>query len=586
MKKMLAILLLYSASISVATPMVYPASWFDGDIKRAKSGGTLRTATINDFKTFNPFLAVQTVSVPNQLSAGARLFMIDPVSEKYIPMMAESMPEISNGGKRFIVKIRKGMRFSDGRPITANDWVTTYKIHSDKEVGSTSLRGLFMGGDVIRVKKLNNYTLQFDFPKVSAVAYRKMSLSPWPHHIFGPAYDKGGAKAVKALWDINTPLHEVVAPGAWIIKNYISGQRIIFSKNKYFGQWNKDYTGRSLPHLNFISTKIIGNQDVILSAYLAGDLDIYNPRHSDDLAQIKKTIDEGKINVILLSNISPSDSTKWITFNWNRGEDKFKQRLFRSVNFRRAMSHLANREAMIQLALGGSGTPIYSSVYPVYKSYLFKSTPKFRYNIEAAKSMLGSLGFKKKNEDDYLVDTYNRVLEFDLMTDQGNVVNERLARIFADEAKKAGVKVNVVTRSKNVVVENLISEGENRKWDAILLNISGGADTTFPYEGSQMSCGAILHPYNRLGEGKCLSWAEQRIASLFKKGEQTLDDEERKRIGEEISKLAAEQQAMIYLAGPNAHVSYNSRIGGWYKKDYINAINGPTVYGNIMNYFK
>lgn len=586
MKNLLAMFLLLGASTSFAAPMVYPASWFQGDARQAKNGGTLRTATINDFKTFNPFVVAQTISVPNQLASGARLFMTSPITGKYVPVMAESMPKVSNNGKRFVVKIRKGMRFSDGRPITANDWVTTYKIHSDKEVGSNRLRHLFMGPDVIKVKKLDLYTLQFDFPKVSALAYQKMSLRPWPNHIFGVAYNKGGAKAVKALWGINTPINKVVSPGAWVIKNYVPGQRVIFAKNKYFGQWSKDYTGRALPYLSFVNLKILGNQENILSAYLAGDLDIYDPRHADDLAQIQKTIDEGKIDATLIPNISPSDSTKWLTFNWNRGGDEFKQKLFRSVNFRRAMSHLANREAMIKLALGGTGTPIYGSVYPVYKEYLFDSTPKFKYNPEAAKTMLGSLGFKKKNSDGYLIDDQNRVLEFNLMTDQGNTVNERLARVFADEAQKAGVKVNVITRTKNIVVENLISQGPKRKWDAILLNVNGGMDSAFPYEGSQMICGALIHPYNRLGEGKCLSWGEQRIASLFKKGEQTLDDDERRKIGEEIAKIEAGQQAIVYLAGPNSHVSYNSRIGGWYKKDYMNAIHGATPLGNFTNYFK
>lgn len=584
MKKILSLILIIGFSLAQAKPFIYPDSWFAESSTNAKHGGTLRTALRADFKTFNPFTTAESTNAYYFTGANARLFILNPVTDKFMPLMAAEMPEIRDNGKTFIVKIRTGMRFSDGRPITAKDWVTTYKIHSDKDVGSSQLRNLFMGKDILTVKQLDNYTLQFNFPYASIAAYQKMSLIPWPHHVFGPVYEQGGAEAIKKMWTLTTPPTELVSPGAWVLQNYIPGQRVILTKNRFFGKWNKNSKGRSLPYLNYLNIKILTNGEAILASYLAGDLDLYHPRHTTDLLQIKKAITEKNLKAKLLANLSPVAGSNWITFNWNRGKDLNKQKLFRNVRFRRAMSHLANRPAMIQLALGGSGTPVYTSVHPVFKNYQFKSTPKYPYNPKAATKLLNQIGYSDKNTQGYLVNNNGKALEFDLLVEAGNIVDERMARIFVDEAKELGINVNLKTLAFNNIVSLLTSEGPERNWDAVLLSISGG-DKFYPYLAGSVICGAMFHPFNRLGEGKCLTANEQQIASLYKKGDQTLDDEKRRQIGEKISKLEAGQQAMIYLASSNFHVSHNNRMGGFYKKEIIDAINRESVPAFIGNYF-
>lgn len=584
MKKILSLILIIGFSLAQAGPFIYPDSWFAESSAQAKHGGTLRIASRIDFKTFNPFTTAESDSIIYYTGANAGLFMLDPTTDKFIPHMAAEMPTIRDNGKTFIVKIRTGMRFSDGRPITAKDWVTTYKIHSDKEVGSSHLRNLFMGQDIITVKQLDNYTLQFNFPYASVAAYQKMSLTPWPHHVFGTAYEQGGAEAIKKMWTLKTPLTELVSPGAWILQNYIPGQRIILIKNRYFGKWNKNEKGRSLPYLSYININILTNGEAILASYLAGDLDIYHPRHANDLAQIKRAMTKKNLNANLLANIGPLTSSNWITFNWNRGQDLNKQKLFRNVHFRRAMSHLANRPAMVQLALGGSGTPVYTSVHPLFKKYQFETTPKYPYNPKAAAKLLKQINYSKKNNQGYLVNKKNQVLEFNLIVEAGNIIDERMARIFVDEAKNAGVKINLKALAFSNIVSLLTSEGPKRNWDAILMSMSGG-NKFYPYLAGHTICGAMFHPFNRLGEGKCLTANEQQIASLYKKGDQTLNDEKRRQIGQQISKLEGSQQAMIYLAGPNFHVSHNNRMGGLYKKEFIDAINRESVPAFIGSYF-
>lgn len=580
MFRMLAITLLCSLKVSAAA-FVYPSEWFQQSGK-PKPGGTIRVSQWIDYKTFNPFTVAETDNLAEQMASGTGLFMTDPVTRKPIPLMAKKMPKVINNGKSFIVELRKGMRFSDGKLITADDFITTYNIHSDKEVGSPALRILFMGQDKVKARKIDTYTLQFDFPYPTALAYEKMSLAPWPKHVFGPVYKNKGAKGIVAMWNLGTPPKELVSPGAWVLKTFVPGQRALFQKNRYFGYWNKDSTGRSLPYASFLNRKILTTETGLIN-FLAGEQDFIAPNKGSDLIAIKKAIKEKGLKVNLIPNISAHNRVFFITFNWNKKDDPTREKLFRDPRFRRAMSHLTNRNAMIKLALDGMGTPAYTSASPTFKNYQFESTPKYKYDPKKALSLLSQLGFK--NRGGRLLDQKGNPLEFNIATATNNTAYTKMTQIFADELKKYGISAKVQLMDMPSVFNLFDSEGENRNWDATMLSFSG-FKPDFPFMGEKAICGAIDHVYNRMGEGKCLSEREKIVANLFKKGEQTLDKKAREKIGEQLLKADAEDQAIIYLASPNYHVAYNKRIGGWYKQEYMNSVFGPSPHGFITNYFQ
>lgn len=588
MKKVMlfAATLALGAGSSLAAPYVFPAAWFAESPSEAKTGGELRYASISDFKTLNPFTSQEADSLPDIMSGLYGLFTQDPTNDKFIPFMAESMPAVSNGNKRFVVRIRKGMKFSNGKPITADDFVTTWKIHQDEKVGSNHYSDEQISGKPITLKKLDAYTLQFDFPQPSAGAYSRMSLSPWPDYVFGPVYKSKGAEGVKAMWGVGADPKTIVSAGPWVISSYQLGQRAVLKKNPYFGQWVKDSAGKPLPYANTISYRIVKDLNAGLAAYLAGQLDSFVMSRADDLAQVKKAIDSGNLKAQLFPNVSPNATSTWIVFNWNKASDPAKQKLFRDVRFRQAMSHIANRQAMIQLALGGLGTEVYSSVYPVFKSYTFASTPKYKYDLAAASKLLAQMGYTKKDAQGYLVNASGKELEFTLNTNAGNNVREQEARIFVDEAKKVGVKVNFVPLDFNVIVDKLSAKGTDRPFDAILLGLSGG-DNIWPYGSNVVPCGTDEHSYNYENDGApCLQPQETLMNKLYFQGDQTLDPVARRKIGEQLSKAEALNQGFIYLVGSNYHVTYSSRLGGEYKRNLWNSYYGARPNYGVTTYVK
>lgn len=583
MKKVLTLALaLTVGSAAAQTAFVWPAAWTGEQNTANKRGGELRLSAISDFKTFNPFTSSEADSITQRMTEdSAGLFFQDPRTDEFIPYMAASAPVVSNNNKRFVVKIRQGMKFSDGQAITADDWVTTHKIHTDDKVGSNSRDTFFLIGKPITVKKLDTYTLQFDFPQPSASALSIMSYAPWPDHVFGKAYREGGAEAIKKMWTLATPPSQIVSPGAWVLESYRAGERAVFKKNNNWGDWNKDGRGQELPYLNNLSVRIVADANAALAAFLAGQLDTVAMRNADDLAQTKKAIDAGNLKAFLKANVSPQATSQWITFNWNKASDPAKQKLFRDVRFRRAMSHIANRQAMVQLALGGLGSETYFSTYPIFKQQidagLSAGAPTYKYNLAEASRLLGQLGYTKKNAQGFLVDKAGKVLEFNLSTNAGNTVREQLGRIFADEAKKVGVKVNFTPIDFNTLVSQLTSKGENRPFDAILLGLSGGSNI-WSFGSNVVPCGTNLHSYNNPTDGKCATSQEQLMTKLYYQGDAELNDAKRRAIGGQLMKVEGELQPVIYLVGGNYHVAYNERLGGEFTANMMDAYYGHRYF--------
>lgn len=513
MKKALFVAVAMSLTSALAAPFVWPAKWSADAPSAAKKGGELRLSAISDFKSMNPFTSSEADSIPLRMGSGATLFLQDPTSDEFIPHMAEAAPTVSNNGKRFVVKLREGMKFSDGQEITADDFVTTMKIHMDKDVGSNSYASFFLSDKPIQVRKLDTYRLQFDFPQVSSSALSRMSYQVWPDHVFGKAHTSGGAAAIKNLWTLNTPANQIVSAGMWVVENYRAGERTVFRKNPNWGEWNKDSAGNALPYLDRMSVRIVADQNANIASFVAGELDTVPVATADQLAQIKRAIDGGNLRASLIANVSPQASSTWITFNWNQGDNADKQKLFRDVRFRRAMSHIANRQAMVDLVYGGLGSPSYYSLYPIFeKAWAPTNTPRYQYNLAEATKLLGQLGYTKKDSEGWLVNAQGRRLEFSLATNAGNNQREGLMRVFADEAKKVGVKVNAQAIDFNVLVNQLTSTGDKRPFDAILLGLSGGANI-WPYGSNVVPCTGNLHSYNR--SGKCLTAQEQLMSKLY-----------------------------------------------------------------------
>jgi peptide/nickel transport system substrate-binding protein len=179
------------------------------------------------------------------------------------------------------------------------------------------------------------------------------------------------------------------------------------------------------------------------------------------------------------------------------------------------------------------------------------------------------------------VNAQGQVLEFNLATNQGNTLRERIAQIFADEARKVGVKVNYRPIDFNELVRQLTSPAADgtREFDAILIGLTGGIEPAFSRNVWQLN--GSLHAWNQGVNGQKparLEPFEVLIDKLMTQGATTLDPAKRREIYVQFQKVVAENLPVIYTVAPAYNPARLNRIGGLFGKEEINAIVGQYPY--------
>lgn len=560
-----SVLLLLPSAFAQTQPLTWPAAWSDARPGEAKSGGTFRDySPIN--QSFNTFTDSQWV-LGSFLSNSAGLLKRDPTSGQLVPNMALDMPAVSADGLTYTFKIRPGLKFSDGTPITAEDWVTTARIYADKDLNSSQRSYFFVEDKPIVFRAVDPLTLEAKLPAPTAWGAANLSFSPWPAHIFGPVYEKEGAAGIRKMWGQDAKPGEVVSPGMWMLaqNDNKAGGHVVFKKNPYWSEWNRDSEGKALPYLDAVDVSILPENVRPIEAFLAGQVDRSYPTSAKDLKAVEDAVAGGKLNATLLKNIGVINTQSYLTFNYTKASDPARQALFRDPKFRQAISRIINRQKMLDDVLGGLGQVSHSGIPLLYPAYIPNDLPKYSYDLAAAGQQLAELGFKSKDADGYLTGADGKRLEFEVLTyDTPDL--RKMVDILTADAKTAGVKVNGRFLTYADTQKVIKSASTDRAFDAFLF-YDGGNDPTWPFPDFLMLCSGQERMYNL--SGKCLTDDEKKVEALYWQGAREGDLQKRLAIGHELHRVLAEQLALIPVLGYAYNVAYDNRLGGMLPKNSI-----------------
>ena len=557
-------------SLGFAEPFVWPSAW-NVDAGNVVTGSNLSSAQQSGSATFNPFMRGGSDIVFTLSFLPTLLVRRDPVTRDIIPYAAESF-ETSEDGLTVDVTLREELQWSDGTPITAADYQFYYDGVMDPEVESPRFDDFTLGDEVILVETTGERSLRFTFPAADRLALASVGLLlPAPDHILGEIYREGGASALQAAWDTDTDPSELVWSGPYVLTDYVPDERYTFEANPSFGEWNVDEAGNTLPYLSQ-RQYTIAELPAQLNLYVAGEIDSYGTSSLDDFSVVLNAINNGDIDAEAYENNYQSASMSFYTFNWNKADDLFKQNLFRDKRFRQAMSHLTDREAILDLVIG-SGAPAYGPVSPAYEDWTSDDAPEFPYDPEQALALLAELGFTEMNDDGWLADDEGNEIEFTLATIASNDKAMDAVQVITDGMRDAGVKAEVLGLEFSVLVDQLTATGDTRPFDAIYI-FFGCCTEEWPYFDGIFKCEGQFHMWNRSEEG-CINAEEERINQLIAEGRKTLDDGAAQQISAEILSSFAEQQPMIFTTFAGIHNSWLNEVGGEFPPELVNTLNGP-----------
>lgn len=521
-----------------------------GDI--GKFGGDIVTSTIGEGpKTFNPFNSNDATSSSLSEIMYDGLFYTDPYTGEVRPKLAKSL-EILPDKKTYIIKLRKGLRWSDGREITADDVYFTYNTIVFGGFGDTSSRdSMYVNGKLPTVQKIDKYTVKFVTPVPFAPFLRNLTAPIAPKHVFKQATDKG-KEYFRTFHSTDINPKNLVTSGVFKLKEYIPAQRVVYERNPNY--YIIDKNGSKLPYLDRYIVLIVGDLNNDIIKFEAKETDTASIPGSL-VARYRQQEAKGGYT---LYNIGPTTNTNFIVFNLNPRKnkqtgkyyvDKKKQEWFQDENFRSAIDWAIDRENLVLNVLSGIGQPLYTAE-GIPSIFLNKEIAKGHpMDLKKAEELLKKSGFYKK--DGVLYDKNGNKVEFELLTNAGNTQREATGVSIKEDLAQLGITVNFKPIEFNSLVNKL---SNSLDWEAIIIALT--ANPLEPHGGHNVwNHNGQLHLFNQRSDNDIKSTDillpfEKELDEIFDKAAIEVDFEKRRELYNRYQDIVAEHNPIIFLYSP------------------------------------
>jgi len=488
------------------------------------------------------------------------------------PALAESW-DISEDNLQIVFTLRKGLKWSDGQPLTVDDIVFTYNdIYFNDQI-PTDIRDVFRigkSGALPKVRKIDDRRVEFTVPEPFAPFLRTAGgIAILPEHALRKSVEtknQDGKPQFLSTWGTDTDPTKIIGNGSYTLESYTVNQRLVFRRNPYY--WRKDAQGNPLPYIDRLIWQIVESPDTALMQFRSGGLDILEIGPAS-FQLLKREEKRGKFTIY---EGGPDFGTTFICFNLNKGRrngrplvDPIKSRWFNTVAFRQAVAYGINRQAMLNNVFRGIGE-LQNSPISLQSPYFL--SPKeglkvYDYNPDQARKLLLKAGFKYNNQGQLLDADGNRV-RFTLISQAGNRTVDAIGSQFKLDMSKIGIQVDFNPIDFAVMVDRITNTLE---WESYFGLITGSIE---PNSGANVwSPDGGFHPFNQKPqpgqppiEGREVADWEAEIGRLYIEGARELDEAKRKEIYGETQRLAQEYLPFIHLVNPLALAAMRDRLEG------------------------
>jgi peptide/nickel transport system substrate-binding protein len=519
-----------------------------------QSGGHLVVSLRSEPKTLNPVTSVDISSREVIAQMTADLIHINRLSQNIEPALAKSW-KVSPDGLRYTIELRRGLRFSDGQPLTVDDVVFSFAVYLDENVHSPQRDSLMVGGKPIAVRRADSGTIVFQLAQPYAAAERLFdSVSILPRHLLEAAYKEG---KLAQSWGLTTSALQIAGLGPFRLKEYVAGQYLVLERNPYY--WKIDQEKHRLPYLDQITFLFVPNADAEVMRFQAGDTDIINRVSAEDYSLLEKDQAARSFRVY---DVGPSLEYNFLFFNLNsvlpaQSDISRKQNWFRQTKFRQAVSLAIDREGINRLVYRGRATPLWTPVTQASSFWVNNSIPHPPRSIEQARKLLESAGFSWSHDGD-LTDLSGAGVKFSIITSASNSQRTQMATIIQQDLKELGISVQVVPLEFRSVLDRIF---QTHDYDAAVLGLGGGDVDPNSQMNVWLSSGND-HVWDIGETHPATSW-EAEIDQLMEKQLSTLKPEARKLLYDRVQQIIATNLPVISLVSPNTLVGAKDQLANF-----------------------
>lgn len=521
-------------------------------------------------KTLNPLTAADGTSREVISTMQADLVHINRATQLTEPALAKSW-KISADGLQYTLTLRQGLKFSDGHPVDIDDVLFTFRVYLDEAVHASQRDLLIVGGKPIVVRKVDTQTVEFILAKPYGVGERLFdSLEILPRHLLEPAYKEGKLAQAGVL---GTPANQWAGLGAFRLKEYVAGQRLVLERNPYY--WKTDEQGKRLPYLDEIVFLFVPSADAQVLRFQSGETDLISRLGAENFAVLSRQARDST-----MADAGPGLEYNFLFFNLNELGEKApaemirKQRWFRSEKFRQAVSLAIDREAIVRLVYQGRGAKLWGPVTPGNARW---ANAAIRYpgrSLDKARQLLAEAGFRLasgENAEARLVDADGRAVEFSIITSSSNADRAKMAALVEDDLKQLGMRLQVVPLEMRSLIDRVT---QTKEFDACVMGI-GSFDADPNSDINVWLSSGGMHLWNPAQKHASTDW-EAEIDRLMEQQLTATSSAQRKKLYDRVQEILVERQPMIFLASPDILVGAKKNIG-----NFRPAVLEPYVLWNV-----
>ncbi|MBL7999467.1 MAG: hypothetical protein JNL32_12625 [Candidatus Kapabacteria bacterium] len=482
----------------------------------------------------------------------------NPITTEFEPLLCDTMPTVSDDHLRYVFRLKKNVRFSNGEPLTAADVIFSFKaIKNPLIIDASPLRNYFE--DLDDVRQIDLHTVEFIMRKpyfmamiqIGGVAImNKRAADPKGYSDGYTVAETNDTNAVAkntaikqfADWfggaEVKREPQYLIGSGPYVFEKWVTGERIILKRNKQ--NWNAASPSRTA-YADAIVSVIITDRTSAISAMKTEDIDFF-----DNVPPMlyAEQVDTAKSNYIGKGKYEQSIYTY---IGWNSRKPQFNDK-----RVRQAMAHLVNRDYMIQALMRGFAQPINGPVYrnrPEYDT----TFQGYAYNPDRAKQLLAEAGWSDSNGDGVLDKTIGGQLvnmEFNMSFNAGNEIRENIAILFSGEAKKIGVKCNVQKLEWSV----FLKQNSTHAFDSY---IGAWVNENIPSDPYQ-----LWHSSQAEKEGSnYVGFRNARADEIMTQNRTEFDVAKRDELMREFQRIVQVEAPYTFLWTPESLALYNKRLG-------------------------
>lgn len=353
----------------------------------------------------------------------------------------ESKPAEKEGEPNIVtIKIREGVKWSDGEPLKIEDLILPYEI-----IAHADYTGVRYGEELLNIigveeyhngtadtisglKKIDETTLEIHMKQISpALASGGDGLWTYaePSHIIGDV-------PVADLVEHDAVRKNPVTLGAFVIDRIVPGESVQYKANEHY--W------KGKPKVDGVIVKVVPPAS-IAKALEAGEYDLALSFGSAQYPEI-----ENLTNIDILAR--PELYYSYLGFKVGKWDSETKAVVtdlenskMGDVNLRQAMAYALNVEEVTEVFYDGLRERANAIMPPVFKSYYNPELEGYKYDPEKANQLLDDAGFKDVDGDGFREDKDGKPLEIKFATMSGDDVAEQIAAFWLQNWKEVGLNV-------------------------------------------------------------------------------------------------------------------------------------------------